>query len=70
MTRGEIQAFIDGHLKAGGDPATIKDNLLDWMDKHLLYPQTKAVQAVIESDLESYRGVPKTVPVVEEEVIP
>ena len=66
MTRAEIQAYIDGHLKAGGDPSTIKDNLMDWMDKHPLYPQSKAAQATIASDLESYRSVPKTVVPVED----
>lgn len=71
MNRNEIQAFIDGHLKAGGDPDKLKENLLDWMDKHPVYPQSKAVRDVIESDLESYRGTKKAVvQPITEEIVP
>lgn len=59
MTRAEIQAFIDGFIKAGGDTETLKDTVSEWMDKHPLYPQTKASQVTVISDLESYRGVVK-----------
>lgn len=69
MTRDSLQGFIDGYLKAGGDPAKIKGDLVDWADKHPLYPLTKSEQAVVVSDLESYRGIPRVVP-VEEPVIP
>lgn len=65
MTRDNLQGFIDGYLKAGGDPAKIKESIVDWADKHPIYPLTKAEQAVVAADLESYRGIPKVASVTE-----
>lgn len=57
MTRSEIQAFIDGFLKAGGDPKSLKTEVPDWLENHPLYPKTQKEREIIVSDLESYRGV-------------
>lgn len=70
MNRSEVQAFIDGFIKAGGDPEALKDQIPDWMDKHPLYPQTKAVQDILVEDIESYRGIPKKSVVIDEVVSP
>ena len=74
LTRDAIQGFVDGYLKAGGDPTKIADNITDWVDKHPLYPLSNQAKEIILSDLESYRGVPKVVVVPKvapvEELIP
>lgn len=62
MTRSEVQAFIDGYTKAGGDPEKIKKNLLDWLENHPIYPQPKSMRDIVSEDLESYRGIPNTIP--------
>lgn len=63
MTRDSIQGFVDGYIKAGGDITQIQKDITDWMDKHPVYPQSKEVQAVVMSDLESYRGIVQPKPI-------
>lgn len=57
MTRGEIQGFVDGYLKAGGDVKNIRNELSSWMADHPLYPQPKEAQDSVVADIESYRGI-------------
>lgn len=61
LTRDSIQGYIDGYSKAGGQ--SLQKDIQDWMSNHPVYPLSVQEQSSVMSDLESYRGVVKPVPV-------
>lgn len=61
FTRDNIQGFIDGFVYAGGDPKTLNQSILEWLDNHPIYKAAPEEKASILSDVSSYRVSAQTI---------